>query len=92
MTIHFVKGGRCSRRLRLARNGDGPPMWELWERQGSSRVKDSAVEEFSQRLIAHGVPEQVIGKAFAAMTAAGQGPSMGRHLPNMHRMPRETPK
>jgi hypothetical protein len=40
----------------------------LSERE-AQRAKDSAVEEFSQRLIAHGVPEQAIKDAVAEMRA-----------------------
>jgi len=35
----------------------------------AQRAKDSTVEEFSQRLIAHGVPEQAIQEAVAEMRA-----------------------
>ena len=41
----------------------------LAERE-AQRAKDSTVEEFSQRLIAHGVPEQAIQEAVAEMRAA----------------------
>jgi hypothetical protein len=41
----------------------------LAERE-ARRAKDSTVEEFSQRLIAHGVPEQAIKEAIAEMRAA----------------------
>jgi hypothetical protein len=40
----------------------------LAERE-SQREKDSTVEEFSQRLIVHGVPEQAIQEAVAEMRA-----------------------
>ena len=36
----------------------------------AQRAKDSTVEEFSQRLRAHGVPEQAIKEAVAEMRAA----------------------
>jgi hypothetical protein len=41
----------------------------LAERE-AKRGKDSTVEEFSQRLIAHGAPEQAILEAVAEMRAA----------------------
>ena len=41
----------------------------LAERE-AQRAKDSTVEEFSQRLIAHGMPEQAIEQAVAEMRAA----------------------
>lgn len=41
----------------------------LAERE-AQRAKDSTVEEFSQRLIAHGVPEQAIQEAVKEMGAA----------------------
>jgi Arc/MetJ-type ribon-helix-helix transcriptional regulator len=41
----------------------------LAERE-AQREKDSTVEEFSQRLVAHGVPEQAIQEAVAEMRAA----------------------
>ena len=37
--------------------------------QESERAKNSAVEEFSRRLIAHGVPEKAIQEAAAEMGA-----------------------
>ena len=36
----------------------------------AQRAKDSTVKEFSQRLIAHGVPERSIQEAMAEMRAA----------------------
>ncbi len=36
-----------------------------------ARVKDSAVEELSRRLMAHGVPEKAIQEAVAEMGALG---------------------
>ena len=41
----------------------------LSERE-TQRAKEVAVEEFSQRLIAHGVPEQAIKQAAAEMRSA----------------------
>ncbi len=41
----------------------------LAERE-AQRAKESTVEEFSQRLLAHGVPEQAIQEAVAEMRAA----------------------
>ncbi|HEV2646672.1 MAG TPA: hypothetical protein VGU46_09935 [Acidobacteriaceae bacterium] len=40
----------------------------LGERE-AERAKDSAVEEFSQRLLAHGVPKRAIQEAAAEMRA-----------------------
>ncbi len=40
----------------------------LAERE-AQRAKDSTVEEFSQRLMAHGVPQKVIQEAAAEMSA-----------------------
>ena len=42
----------------------------LAERE-AQRAKDSTVEEFSRRLMAHGVPEQAIQEAAAEMRAQG---------------------
>ncbi len=42
----------------------------LAERE-AQRAKDSTVEEFSRRLMAHGVPEQAIQEAAAEMRAEG---------------------
>ena len=42
----------------------------LTERE-AQRAKDSTVEEFSRRLMAHGVPEQAIQEAAAEMRAEG---------------------
>ncbi|MGI4829817.1 MAG: hypothetical protein ACRYFU_16725 [Janthinobacterium lividum] len=43
---------------------------QLAERE-AQRAKDSTVEEFSRRLMAHGVPEQAIQEAAAEMRAQG---------------------